>query len=102
MGRHGKSKTKIHPRGIKLHLRIYKLFNFSEGNDLIELMLNLFLPHPHNRAVKEDILAARQFRMETSPNFQERANASVDFGASACRFCDTRKDLEQRAFAGTV
>ena len=50
VGGHGERQPHVHPARVMLHRRINELFQFREGHDLIEFLLNFALAHPQNRA----------------------------------------------------
>src|SRR5207302_7975261 len=55
-----------------------------------------------DRAVQEDVLAARELRVEAASQLEERRHASAHLDLAFARGLCTRDDLEERALAGPV
>ena len=51
--------------------RIEKLFDFSEGNDFVELRNDLRPFHAEDCAVQKYVFAPGQFRVKAGSNFQQ-------------------------------
>src|SRR6266851_158010 len=67
-----KPKADLHARAVSFDRSVYKFFKFSEGDDLIELLLYLGPTHSQNRRVEVDILAAREVWDQPRPHFDQR------------------------------
>ena len=52
--------------------------------------------------LKENVFAAREFRVEAGPDFEQATNASVNIRPSAGGFCDAREDFQEGSFAGAI
>ena len=61
MRRDGKRKAHLHTAAVVLERRVEKALYFGEGDDLIELAVNLGLAHSQDRAAQVYILAAGEF-----------------------------------------
>src|SRR5690606_18389206 len=66
------------------------------------LQRDLLARHPEDGPVEEDVLAARQLRVEAGPHFQQAPHAAVDLGTALRRCGDAGEDLEQRALPRSV
>ncbi len=88
MGGHCERQTHVHPARVVLHRRIEELLDLGEGDNLVELLLDLGPLHPEDDAVQEDVLAAGQLVVEAGAHFQERPDAAADVGIPAGRLGD--------------
>ena len=78
------------------------LLDPREVDDLVELAVDLGRPHPEDRAVQIDVLAAGQVGVESRPDLQKRADAAVNPRVTRCRRRDARQYLEQRGLSRAV
>ena len=92
----------VHAARIVLHRRIEEPLHLGEGDDFVELAVDLGAAHAEDRAIQEDVLASRQLGMEARPDFQQRADAAADLRLPPRRLDDARQHLEQRALARAV
>src|SRR5262249_2476358 len=74
----------------------------GEVDDLVEAADDLGAAQPEDRPVEEDVLAARELRMEAGAHLEQAADAAMDLGAARRRRRDAREDLQQGALAGAV
>ena len=95
MRRHREREPHIHAAGIALHRRIEEFLHFGEGDDLVELALDLGAAHAEDGAVEEDVLAARQLRVKAGADLEKARNAALDLDAARARLGDAREDLQQ-------
>src|SRR5262245_10889430 len=102
MRRHCEGQAQIHAAGVVLDRSIDELLDLRKGDDLIEVLVDLFALHTKDRAVEKDILTSGQLRMEAGANLQQRANPPKDVGVAGCRLGDSRENLKQRALARAV
>ena len=98
----GEGQPHVHPRGVALHRRVEELLDLGEGDDLVELAVDLHLPHAQDGAVEIDILPAGKLRMETRPHLEQRGDSSSQPDDALGRLRDPAEDLEQGRFARTV
>src|SRR5438094_7302021 len=82
--------------------RLQESFDLGEGDDLVELAIDLAPLHTEDRAIEIDVLAAGQLGVEAGADFEQTADAAGDLDLALGRLGDTREDLEQRALAGAV
>ena len=54
-----------------LHGGIDELLHLGEGDDFVELPPDLIFFHAQDRAVQENIFAAREFLVKARPDFEE-------------------------------
>src|SRR5919201_1634999 len=92
----------VHAARVPLHRRVDELLDAGELDDVAELALDLAALHAEDRAIQEDVLAARQLRVEACADLEQAADAAANDGAPARGRRDPREDLEQRRLAGTV
>src|SRR5208337_4667273 len=92
----------IHAAGIVLHRGINEFFQLRETHNFVEFADDLLLAHPQNRAAQKGVLAPGEFGMKTGANFQEAANAAVNFRPALGRPGDARKDFQQGGLARAV
>ena len=102
VGRHREAKPHLHARRVVLDGRVDEALDFREGHDLIELALNLPPRHPHDGAVEEDVLAARQVRMETGADLDERAEPPIGHERAGGGHGHAGEHLQERALARPV
>ena len=95
-------KPHIHAARVAFDRRIDKLFDFCEGDDLIEFVFDLSSPHAQDGAIKINVLATCELSMKSSAHFKKRPDPSVNFYSSGRRVSNSRKDLEKRALSGAV
>lgn len=58
-------QTQEHSRGVKLHLIVNEIFDLAEGDDSIELLVDLRLGHAENGPIEEDVFSPRRDPGET-------------------------------------
>ena len=85
-----------------LDRRFEELLDFGEGDDLVELAVNLRLPHAEEGPAQVDVFAPGQFGMEAGTDLEERADASTNLDPAFSRFGDSGQDLQQGALSGAV
>src|SRR5262245_49272124 len=82
--------------------RVDKLFDLRESHYLVEFLFDLSVAHTQDRAVQENILPTSQFLVKARAHFQKRSYPAVNIRIALSWFSDSRKNLEQCAFARTV
>ncbi len=102
MSSYGKSQTNVHAARIILDRLIQKVFHSTEGDDLIQTLLNLSSVHSQKTAVQKDIVPTAQVRMKARTHLQERRHATVQTDLPPAGQGDAGKDLEQGGFTGSV
>ena len=90
------------PDEIALDRRVDELLAFREGDDLVELPGDLGLGHAENRAVQEDVLAARQLGMKTGADLQQAGDPAPHRDLTGGRRRHLGKNLEQGALARAI
>jgi hypothetical protein len=99
---HRKRQPYIHSTGIPFHRRIEELFDAGEVDDGVELFLDFGAFHAEDGAIEEDIFAAGEFGVEAGADFEERADAAVEFDGAGGGFGDAGEDFEEGGLAGAV
>ena len=102
MGGDREGQPHVHPARVALHRHVDEVADLGEGDDRLELGSDLRAAHPEDRAVEEDVLAARELLVEARADLEQRAEAARDPGVARGRGHDPRQDLEQRALARAV
>ena len=69
------------PRAVALDRRIEELLHLGEGDDLVELALDLRRGHAKDGAVEIDVLPAGQFRVEAGADLQQAARRGRGCGS---------------------
>ena len=82
--------------------RVNEFFEFGEGHDFVELAGDFGFGHAENGAGEEGVFAAGELGMEAGADFEERADAAVDFGPAFGGASDAGEDFEQRGLAGAI
>jgi hypothetical protein len=95
-------EPQVHAARVALHRRVDEALDLGEGDDLVELALDLAAAHAEDRAVQEDVLATREIAVEARPDLEERPDTAADARLAVRRLGDAREDLEQRRLAGPV
>ena len=95
-------EPRVHPAAVALDRRVEEALDLGEGDDLVELGVDLGLAHAEDGAVQEHVLAAGQLGMEAGADLEERAHAAQDLDAPFGGLRDAREDLQERALAGAV
>ncbi len=73
----GEAEADGHAGGVALDGRVEVALAAAEIDDLVQLAVDLVLPHPHDRAVHVDVLAPCHFRVKACAYFKKRRNAST-------------------------
>jgi len=76
--------------------------DFGEVGDRWHCLRHFVHANPHQLTGDEDVLAPGEFRVKANTQFQDRGNASAALKRAFGRPGDPRRQLEQRALAGTV
>ena len=92
----------IHPAGIAFDRGIQKFLDVREGDDFVELFLDLDAGHPKDRAVEENVLPACQFRVKAGADLQQARDLAFQVDAAMGWLGDAAQDFEQRALACSV
>src|SRR5882724_1867558 len=102
MSRHGKGQTDVHPAGIVFYGSVDKFFDFREGDDHVELVVDLRLPHAQYCSVQVNVFATGELRMEASAHLQQGSYAPVDLHLTARGLGDPRQALQECTLPRTV
>src|SRR5690242_8710976 len=98
----GESQADVHAGRVVLNGGVDELFEFGEGHDFVELAGDFRFGHAENGAGEKRVFAPGQLGMEAGADFEERADAAVDFRPAFGGASDAGEDLEQRGFAGAI
>ena len=95
-------EPRVHAARVGLHRLVDELSDVGERRNLVEPLPHLAPRDAEDRAVQEDVLAARELRVEAASQLEERRHAAAHLDPTFARDLGTRDDLEERALAGPV
>ena len=81
----GKGQPHLHAGAEMFERRVDKALDFRESHDLVEFAVDLSLAHAENRAAQVDIFASGQLGMKSGADFEQAADAAVNFGRARGR-----------------
>ena len=93
----GEREAQLHAARVALDGRVDEPLDLGELDDLVELALDLPPLHAEDRAVEEDVLAARQLGMEARADLEQRADA-----APHARLAGVGSVMRERIFRSVV
>src|SRR5215469_8422662 len=99
---HSEGEANVHAARIMLHGRVDEFLDLGEGDDFIEFSSNLALAHAQDCAVNEDVLPPGEFGMEAGADFEEAADAAVNFRPASSGSGDAGKNFQESGFAGAI
>src|SRR6266404_2967211 len=102
MGGDSKGEADVHAGGVVLDGRVDEFFEFGEGHDFIEFAGDFGFAHAEDGAGEESVFAAGEFGMEAGADFEEGADAAMNFGPAGSGAGDTGEDFEKSGFASAV
>src|SRR5207245_9948177 len=76
----GEGTSNVHSDQVVLDRSVDEALDLGERDDLVELRLDLGLPHPENRPVEVHVLPAGELGVEARPDLEERADPAVNLG----------------------
>src|SRR5262249_34342913 len=100
--RHGEGQPDVHAGGIALDGRVEEFLDLGEGDDLVELAVDLGLAHAEDGAVHVDVLAARELGVEAGADLQEGGEAAAEPRRAGGGLDDAAEDLQEGRLAGAV
>ena len=98
----GEAEPHRHSRRIRAHRPVDRVLELGERDDLVEALLDVGASEALDRAVQEDVLAAREVEVEASAELEERADAPLGASATRGRLDDPRDHAQQRRLARAV
>src|SRR5207248_7624159 len=98
----GESQADVHAGGVVLDGSVNEFFEFGEGDDFVELAGDFGFGHAENGAGEKRVFAAGKLGMEACADFEERADAAMNFRPVFGGARDAGKDFEKRGLAGAV
>ena len=90
------------PGGIRPDGQVDRPLELGERDDLVHQLANPRSREPVDRAVQEDVLAAREVEMEARAQLEQRRHPAVGDDAAGGRPEDPRHQLQQGRLAGAV
>jgi len=102
MGGDGEGQADVHAGGVVLDGSVDEFFELGEGYDFVEFAGDFATAHAEDSPTQKRVFAAGKLGMEAGADFEEGADAAVNFGPAGGRASDTREDLEKSGFAGAV
>ena len=76
--RDGEAEADVHARGVVADRVVDEVFDTGEGNDVVELAVDLPGGEPEDRPVEVDVLAAREVGVEAGADLEQGADAALD------------------------
>ena len=95
-------EPRVHAARVGLHRLVDEPSDVGERRNFVEPLPHLPPGDAEDRAVQEDVLAARELRVEAASQLEERRHAAAHLDLAFARDLGTRDDLEERALAGPV
>ncbi len=95
-------KAHEHPARVRLDRLIDEVAQFSEGRDTLVALSDLRLAHTDDGSAKEDVLATREFRIESTAELEQRRDSPVALDCSGRRRQHSRDHFEKRALSASV
>src|ERR1700730_1429302 len=102
MRRDCESKAHIHSAAVMLHWCVKELIYFGEVHYFIEFFADLAPGHAEDGPVEEDVLAARELRVEAGADLEEARDPPAQAHAPRSRLRDAAQNLKHGAFARAV
>ena len=102
MGGDGEGEADLHAAAVALDGGVEEFLNAREVDNLVELAVDLPLPHAEDCAVHVDVFAAGQLGMKAGADLQQAAHPAADHCPAMRRLGDAAEDFQQRALAGAV
>src|SRR5262249_24067109 len=85
MGRDSECQTDVHSARVALDGGFKELLDLREGDNLVELAIDLPSRHPQNGTVEIDVLPPGQLGMESRPHLQQAAQAAAHLRPAGAR-----------------
>ena len=82
MGGDREGEAHIHPAGIAFDRGVQEFLDVREGDDLVKLSFDLDAHHAKDRAVEENVLPARQFRVKAGADFKQARDLAFEVNAA--------------------
>jgi hypothetical protein len=86
-----KRQARVHPAREVLNRRLQESFDFGEGDDLVELALDVCARHAEDSSVEKDVFSPGQFRMKACAYFEQTADSTVNIYCALGRFSNPRE-----------
>jgi hypothetical protein len=99
---HGKTEAHVHAARVGLDGRVDEILQLGELDDLVEALLHLTPAETQHDAVDEDVLAARDLRMEAGAQLDQRRNAALHVHRAGRGLGDAGHELQRRALAAAI
>ena len=98
----GEGQAHLHAAAVMLERGFEESLDFGEGHDFVELAVDFGFAHAENGAAHVDVFAAGELGVKAGADFEQAADASVNFGVAFGGAGDAGQDLQQRALARAV
>ena len=98
----GKRQADVHAGGVVLDLRVNEFLKFRKGHDLVELALDFPLAHAQDGAGEERVFASGKLGVKTGADFEQAADAAVNFRPAGGGASDAGEDFQERGLARAV
>src|SRR5262245_39171550 len=97
-----KGEADVHSAAVPLHWSVEELLYVGEGDDLVELSLDLEPLHSQDGAVEEDVLPPSQLGMKSCSHLEQACDPPENLGTPCGWLGDAAKDLQQCTLARAI
>src|SRR5258706_12954625 len=99
---HGEGQPNVHAGRKAFDGGVEKTADLGEGDDLLEIVLDLGVLHAEDGAIEVNVLAAGQLTVKAGSHLEQTPHAAVKARTALGRLRDTGEDLQQSGFSGAV
>src|SRR5690606_25138406 len=82
VGGYGESQPHFHARTVVLNRSLNKIFDATEGDDLIKFLSDLGPAHAENGTIEKNILPPCKLGVKACSHFEEGRDPSINFKAT--------------------
>ena len=92
----------VHPGRVRSHRDVREVLELGEPEDLVEVLFDVLPPQPVDRRVQVHVLDARELRVESGADLDQRPDPAADLKLAGRGREDPRDQLQQRRLARAV
>ena len=92
----------LHAATVVLEFLVDEALQLGEGDDAVELLVDLLLGETEDGRIQVDIVPAGEFRIETDAQFEEGRDEAVHMDLAVVGTIDAGQDLEEGRLARAV
>ena len=98
----GEGEADLHTATVILQFLVDEPFEFGEGDDSVEFLVDLLLGHAEHRRVEVHIVPTGKLGIEPDAELEEGRDHPINLHLAFVGFIDTGEDFEECRLAGTV